>query len=209
MPAYQQRLLIAFTLVAAVSCLNPPYPDQLMLQHIPTVLLLTALLLSRKLWTLSKQSFTLIVIYLALHAIGARYIYSYVPYDDWSISLIGVSINTIFGTTRNGYDRLVHFAFGLLFLLPVRELLLKNTRASQRLSNYISLEFIMASSMLYELFEWLLAIVLSPENAEAYNGQQGDLWDAQKDMSCALIGGILALSMILMRKWLGAREPNV
>jgi putative membrane protein len=201
MPKYHQRLLIVFILFAAATCIHPPYPEQLPLQHIPTVLMLIALIASKKLRSLSKASFTLIIAYLVLHSIGARYIYSYVPYDSWTKSLFGFNLNNLFGLTRNGYDRLVHFSFGLLFLYPVRELLLRYTKASETLANYISLEFIMASSMLYELFEWLIAIVLSPENAEAYNGQQGDMWDSQKDMTCATIGALVTLTIILIRRW--------
>ena len=49
----------------------------------------------------------------------------------------------------------------------------------------------MASSMFYELIEWWIAMGLSPEDAENYNGQQGDVWDAHKDMFLATIGAIL------------------
>lgn len=35
------------------------------------------------------------------------------------------------------------------------------------------------------------AIGLSPEDAENYNGQQGDMWDAHKDMALALIGAMM------------------
>ena len=52
-------------------------------------------------------------------------------------------------------------------------------------------QFIMASSLFYEWIEWLIAIGLSPEEAEKYNGQQGDIWDAHKDMLLATIGGII------------------
>jgi hypothetical protein len=34
-------------------------------------------------------------------------------------------------------------------------------------------EFVLAFSLLYELFEWGLTMVLSPEDAAAYNGEQG------------------------------------
>lgn len=48
--------------------------------------------------------------------------------------------------------------------------------------------------LLYELFEWLLTIVMTSEQADSYNGQQGDMWDAQKDMAWALLGStIMAL----------------
>ena len=50
---------------------------------------------------------------------------------------------------------------------------------------------IQTGSMVYELFEWLLTIVLSPEHADNYNGQQGDIWDAQKDMVLAMMGSTL------------------
>jgi len=43
-------------------------------------------------------------------------------------------------------------------------------------------------SLIYELLEWNLTLMASPEDAETYNGQQGDLWDAQKDMALALLG---------------------
>jgi putative membrane protein len=49
----------------------------------------------------------------------------------------------------------------------------------------------MASSVFYELIEWAIAIGLSPEEAENYNGQQGDMWDAHKDMLLATIGAII------------------
>ena len=54
---------------------------------------------------------------------------------------------------------------------------------------------IMASGLVYEWAEWGVALALSPEQAEAYNGQQGDIWDAHKDMLLATIGAILALSI--------------
>ena len=46
---------------------------------------------------------------------------------------------------------------------------------------------IQTGSMIYELFEWLLTIVMTPDAADNYNGQQGDMWDAQKDMAMALV----------------------
>lgn len=37
-------------------------------------------------------------------------------------------------------------------------------------------------------------------NADAYNGQQGDMWDAQKDMACAALGALLVATFILLRR---------
>ncbi len=43
------------------------------------------------------------------------------------------------------------------------------------------------TSLFYEWIEWLIAIGLSPEEAENYNGQQGDIWDTHKDMLLATL----------------------
>jgi putative membrane protein len=37
-------------------------------------------------------------------------------------------------------------------------------------------------------------VALAPDMAEAYNGQQGDVWDAHKDMTFAVVGAMLAAS---------------
>lgn len=59
------------------------------------------------------------------------------------------------------------------------------------LSIFIAIQFVMATSLFYELIEWWIVMGLSPEDAENYNGQQGDQWDAHKDMFLATVGAIL------------------
>ena len=58
---------------------------------------------------------------------------------------------------------------------------------------------IQTGSMIYELFEWLLTIVMSSDAADSYNGQQGDMWDAQKDMALALLGATAMLLLYMLR----------
>ena len=58
----------------------------------------------------------------------------------------------------------------------------------------------MASSLVYEWIEWLIAIGLSPEEAENYNGQQGDMWDAHKDMFLATLAAMLIGTIQLWHK---------
>lgn len=43
----------------------------------------------------------------------------------------------------------------------------------------------------YEWLEWGIALTMSPEAAESYNGQQGDVWDAHADMLLATVGALL------------------
>lgn len=195
--SYQGTLLSGTVLLLLLGCLGAPYPEQMYLQHVPTVAAIGLLGLSARRFPLSDAAFTCLVAFLLLHILGARYIYSYVPYDRWSELLFGADLTSTFGFRRNHYDRLVHFAFGALWVLPVREICVRGFQVPRRFAWYVALEFVLAFSMVYELFEWGLSIVLSPHDAAAYNGQQGDIWDAHKDMSLALLGAILGLSVML------------
>ena len=60
----------------------------------------------------------------------------------------------------------------------------------------IALMLIMCSSLIYEWAEWAIAITMSPEQAEAYNGQQGDVWDAHMDMLLATLGATLMIPFL-------------
>ncbi|MDO9361846.1 MAG: DUF2238 domain-containing protein, partial [Sphingopyxis sp.] len=136
-----------------------------------------------------------IVAFMALHTLGGRYAYSNVPYDDWARALTGTTMSDAFGWTRNHYDRLVHFAFGALSVVPVAEIALRWGGLSRRGAAFTVLGWVLAISCLYEIFEWLLTIVAAGETADRYNGQQGDMWDAQKDMALATLGAILVMAM--------------
>ena len=48
-------------------------------------------------------------------------------------------------------------------------------------------------SAIFELIEWLVSLVVSPDAGNAYRGTQGDEWDAHKDMALALAGALLAM----------------
>lgn len=194
MPSYPKALLAAAALLMVLGCIGAPYPEQMYLQHIPTVLALVALALLAKRDPLSNAAFTCLILFLLLHILGARYIYSYVPYDRWAQALFGADLSSAFGFQRNHYDRLVHFAFGLLWVRPVREVCERWFRVPPKFARYTAFEFVLAFSLLYELFEWGLTMVLSPQDAAAYNGQQGDMWDAHKDMSLAMLGSLLGLA---------------
>ena len=133
-----------------------------------------------------------------LHVIGARYIYSYVPYKELAV-LLGMVDNRFFQDSRNHYDRLVHFSFGIL-LFPYLVYLCKKWFKHQRfIAVFMAWLMIQTGSMMYELFEWLLTIVMSADAADCYNGQQGDMWDAQKDMALALLGSTVMLFCYMLR----------
>ncbi len=176
----QKALLALLALTLVASCVGAPYPQQMYLQHGPTLVALAALPLLARRYPLSDAAFACLVAFLLLHVLGARYIYSYVPYDRWAAALLGRDLTSAFGWRRNHYDRLVHFAFGLLAVRPVWEACHRHLGASRRFALYTAVEFVLAASLLYEVFEWGLTLLLSPADAGAYNGEQGDIWDAPR-----------------------------
>jgi len=192
-PKPQRWLLGLLLVLLLLAQVDQPYPEVALLQHIPTVLLLIASPWLLRRWPLSTASVACIVAFLALHTLGGRYAYSNVPYDDWARSLTGSTLSEAFGWTRNHYDRLVHFGFGALSVVPVAEIARRWGGLGRRGAVLTVLGWVLAISCLYEIFEWLLTIVAAGETADRYNGQQGDIWDAQKDMALATLGAVLVL----------------
>ena len=189
-----QRAMIGLLAVAVFAAnLWQPYPEIAPLQHLPTLLLLFASpwLLGR--WPLSDRAVGALVAFFLLHTLAGRYTYSNVPYDAWGRALTGQSIDAVMGWTRNNFDRLVHLSFGLLWVAPIAEIVRRYGAAGWRTSLWFGFLFVGSVSALYEVFEWLLTIFLAPGMADAYNGQQGDVWDAQKDMAIAILGALVAI----------------
>ena len=191
-PLVQRRMICALAVAVFVANLRQPYPEIAPLQHIPTVLLLFASpwLLGR--WPMSDRAVASLAVFFALHTLAGRYTYSNVPYDAWGRALAGVSIDAAMGWTRNEFDRMVHLSFGLLWVGPVAEIVRRYGGAGGRTGLWFAFLFVGCISALYEVFEWALTMLLAPGMADAYNGQQGDAWDAQKDMAIAMLGALLA-----------------
>ena len=164
-----------------------------LLHQIGTVLMLMLLFYCQSKIGLSYFSFLGYILFLIIHVIGAHYLYSYVPYNDWIKSVFEFDLNQTMGWSRNMYDRWVHFGYGLLlypFFYRLWQVWLPNLPA--KILFMLVIQFVMASSLIYEWIEWWIAIALSPEQAENYNGQQGDIWDAHQDMLLATLGSLLA-----------------
>jgi putative membrane protein len=142
-----------------------------------------------------------------LHLLGARYTYSKVPYDAWSKALLGRTISDLFHLERNHYDRLVHLLYGVLLLLPMRDLVRHFVGVTRGWSLIIAIAFLSVFSSLYELLELFVAMLMEPEAAERYNGQQGDLFDAQKDAALAMTGSTLAASLTAWREAMCEKRP--
>ena len=191
-------LLISLIVVLAVTCIHPVFPRQQYLQHIGTALLMIPLITGLRKNGLPKAAYIGLAVFTLFHVVGARYIYSYVPYKEWATA-IGLGDSAFFQGSRNHYDRFVHFAFGV-FLFPYFLYVCKRyLRQKPLVSVFMAWLVIQTCSMVYELFEWSLTICMSPADADSYNGQQGDMWDAQKDMALALLGSTLMAVIYWLR----------
>lgn len=204
LPVSHRAMLASLLLAVALANIRQPYPALAPLQHIPTILMVFAAPALLRRWPLSTANVAALWLFWMLHTLGGRYIYSYVPYDEWAHALTGGTLSGALGWSRNQYDRLIHFAFGLLWTLPIQQLLDRDFRIGsfaeivgknrgRGLPLFTAFATIGLLSALYECFEWALTIVAAGDTADYYNGQQGDLWDAQKDMALAQLGSALAV----------------
>ena len=191
MMKYKISLTLIYFLFAMFMMYISRFGFEMYFNNIGSLFLLLIMILDITRDTLSKKGFLGLVIFSVFHSIGACYLYSYVPYNDWIFSLFNFDINEYFSFTRNHYDRLVHFLFGLLLFPSIKDLLIKYNFTSVNLL-FVTFLSIQTFSMMYELFEWLISILFTEGVAESYNGQQGDNWDAHKDMALAMLGSIFA-----------------
>lgn len=199
-PAVQRLLLGLAALGALASLIDSPYPSLAPLQNLPTLAIVAAVAWGLTRWPLPTPAVACVAAFLMLHTLGGRYLYSYVPYDEWAAALGLPSPNGLLGLTRNSYDRFVHIAFGLLLVCPVEAWLRLHGAVRPGLALCIAVGFVFAGSALYEMFEWLLTVVMAGPDADAYNGQQGDIWDPQKDMACAAAGALCTAVWLRLRQ---------
>lgn len=191
-------ILILAILLASI---HPLEMEAYLLHQAGTAFMISMLLVCLYKIGLNFLSFNLYILFLFVHVIAAHYLYSYVPYNQWIEQIFGFHLNEVMHWSRNMFDRFVHLAYGLL-LYPIFYRLFHVWLPQQKpvVIFLLVIQFVVASSMIYEWLEWLIAIGLSPEEAENYNGQQGDSWDAHKDILLATLGAIFTGSLMLLQK---------
>lgn len=197
-PAWLASLFAVAWLLLAI---HPNDRKDWMLENVLTVAVCAWLAWRHRSMPLSPASYALLLAFGLLHEVGAHYTYAEVPYERWAQQLGGFSIDALFGFTRNMFDRLVHFLFGLLLFAPIRQVLDQGGEIRGSARWWVPVTLIASASMLFELFEWAAAEVFGGDLGQAYLGTQGDIWDAHKDMLLALVGGLIAMAAGLMRAW--------
>ena len=171
-----------------VSVVQPHDYFTWVLEAAPALIVFVALAATEKRFPLTPLAYTLILIHCLILFLGAHYTYAGV--DSFKF------VRDFFGWQRNNYDKLGHFAQGLVPAIVAREILLRHKVVNGRAwLNLFVISICLAFSALYELFEWAVAAATG-DSAESFLGTQGYMWDTQSDMAMALLGAVLALTFL-------------
>lgn len=148
----------------------------------PVIIVVPLLLLTQRRYPLTPLLYILIFFHAIILIVGGMYTYAKVP--------VGFDVQAWFSLSRNPYDKLGHFFQGLVPALAAREILLRGQiiRGKKMLA-FIVCCIALAISATYELIEWWAALAMG-QGADDFLGTQGDPWDTQSDMFCALLGAL-------------------
>lgn len=172
-------LLLAALIHSGIS----PYDRATWLMEVAPVLIVLPLLwLTHRRYPLTPLLYTLIFFHALILIFGGMYSYARVP--------LGFEVQQWLDLGRNPYDKLGHFFQGLVPALAAREILLRGGYVQGRkMLCFVVCCIALAISAVYELIEWWAALALG-QGADEFLGTQGDPWDTQSDMFCALLGAI-------------------
>lgn len=165
--------------------INPKEGFTCFLEVLPAVIGVLILIFTFKKFRFTNFTYFLILIHCIILFIGGHYTYAEVPFFDY--------IKETFHQSRNNYDKVGHFAQGLVPAMIIRELFIRKMVISNKsFFNFIIVSICLAISAAYEWIEWLVSI-LTGEGGDAFLGTQGYIWDTQSDMLFATIGAIVGL----------------
>jgi len=193
MTAYRWGLLLCFILVWVWAAIDPLHPDDWLLENYLVFISVPLILIWGRYFRLSDLSYTLITVFMMMHVAGSHYTYADTPF--------GFVLQDWFGSSRNMYDRFVHFCFGLLIAYPMRELFLRIVMTKGFWGYFLPLSLVIATATFYELIEWLVVRQVDITAGIAFLGAQGDIWDAQKDIMVAIIGALITMSIVAAINW--------
>ncbi len=204
--AYPVALFAFFAVIFLALGIAPLYREDWLLENILVLVALPLFAFGIRRLRFTNLAYTALFLFFVLHEVGAHYTYSLVPYDAWFEALTGHPLNDLLGWQRNHYDRVIHFAYGLL-MVPIVVELFDHVAAPRGLwRSILPVTFVASHSVIYELVEWAAAWRFGGDLGTAYLGTQGDEWDSQKDMALALLGA--ALGMLLVGTFRRPRESS-
>lgn len=186
---------LTVSLALVLSGIEPYDRPTWLLEVAPVLLAAPVLALTYRRFPLTHLLYVLIALHALILILGSTYTYARVPLGFW--------VQDWFDLARNPYDKLGHFAQGLVPALIAREILLRGRFvAPGRMLAFLALCVAMTISAVYELIEWWVAL-LAGQGAVEFLGTQGDPWDTQSDMFLALLGagfGLLAFGRLQDRQ---------
>ncbi|MGL4428265.1 MAG: DUF2238 domain-containing protein [Silvania sp.] len=157
----------------------------------PVVIIVPLLLVTQQRYPLTPLLYTLIFWHAIVLMVGGMYTYAKVP--------IGFEVQEMFNLSRNPYDKLGHFFQGLVPALAAREILVRGGYVNGRkMTAFLVCCIALAISATYELIEWWAALAMG-QGADDFLGTQGDPWDTQSDMFCALLGALT--TVLILGPW--------
>jgi len=177
----------SFVLVAllALSGARPFDRTTWALEVFPVVVALPVLWATYRRFPLTTVLYVCIFVHALVLMLGGAYTYARVP--------LGFQIADLLGLARNPYDKIGHFMQGFVPALVAREILVRGQYVrGRKMLAFLVVCVVLAISATYELIEWAAALALG-QGADEFLGTQGDPWDTQSDMFCALIGALTAL----------------
>jgi putative membrane protein len=186
---------VTFFLLMAMA---PVDPKIWYAQNVLPVLFVSMLVLTHRTFPLSSLSYLLFTIWLTLHTVAVHYTYPKVPFGFW--------LEQWFNFHRNHFDRIVHFSFGLLWTYPLIEIFRRKEDLKGWILPYMSVMTILGFSACWEIFEAWVGQIAHPNVEMAFIGQQGDIWDPQRDIAAALYGSLVCIVLLKLLRWL--REPS-
>lgn len=162
-----------------------------LMEVVPVLIVVPLLLATWRRYPLTSLLYVLIFFHAIILMVGGMYTYAKVP--------IGFDVQHLFGLSRNPYDKLGHFVQGLVPALAAREILLRGQYVrGGKMLDFIVCCITLAISATYELIEWWAALAMG-QGADEFLGTQGDPWDTQSDMFCALLGSLT--TVLLLGRW--------
>jgi len=181
-------LMAVVLLSLAVSAWHPKDPMTWFLETVWVMAGVPLAVVLRKRFPLSDLLCCLLAVHALVLIVGGHYTYAEVPAGDWVRDLLGLE--------RNPYDRLGHLMQGFVPAILVRELLVRTSplRGSRWLAP-LTVCSCLAFSAVFEMLEWAAAVT-GGQAADAFLATQGDVWDTQWDMFCALIGATVSLLLL-------------
>lgn len=183
-------LLVLLLLIVAVTGFDPPAGRfSYMLEVGPGLAGVVVLIAVYRRFPMSTWVYVCVFLHILILIYGGIYTYAETPLGNWA--------KETFDLSRNHYDRVGHVALGFFPAFVIREVLLRRTPLQRGGWLYfLVVSVALAIGAFWELLEWWTTLLVASDVGEAFLGSQGDVWDAQWDMFLAMVGAMVALTLL-------------